>query len=127
METYRLLNIVLLESEFKRGKKSLNEKDLNFAINIEKDLKEKNLYIALIVTLRDISENEGLFIKIKMLGVFEMVNSNALSVEDFSRINAPAIIFPFVREHVSSLTLKAGLEPIFLPPINFVELSKNNK
>jgi preprotein translocase subunit SecB len=33
-------------------------------------------------------------------------------------------MFPFIREHLSSLTGKGGLTPLFLPPVVFAEASK---
>lgn len=43
----------------------------------------------------------------------------------FPKINAPAIAFPYLRAFVSNLTLQAGLKPVILPSINFVELANN--
>jgi preprotein translocase subunit SecB len=62
--------------------------------------------------------------KVKMLGNFEYAEDSSLSVEDFSKINAPAILFPFVREHLASVSMKAGISPILLPPVNFVKLAE---
>lgn len=48
----------------------------------------------------------------------EFANSN------FPKINAPAIAFPYIRAYISNLTLQSGFEPVMLPSINFVKLSK---
>ncbi|MEO6683784.1 MAG: protein-export chaperone SecB [Ginsengibacter sp.] len=58
-------------------------------------------------------------IKVKMAGIFEKQGETALPIESFKEINAPAIIYPFVREHVASLTLKAGIGNVLLPSVNF--------
>jgi preprotein translocase subunit SecB len=42
----------------------------------------------------------------------------------FFQINAPAIAYPFLRAAVANLLLNAGHDPLLLPTINFVELSK---
>lgn len=58
--------------------------------------------------------------------VFECSNSvdeNFLKSE-FAKISAPAIGFPYVRAFMSTLSLQAGLPPIILPSINFVQFSK---
>jgi preprotein translocase subunit SecB len=56
-----------------------------------------------------------------MVGVFECVGESELKDYDlFGRVNGAAIIFPYIREHISGLSLKAGLGPIILPPVNFV-------
>jgi preprotein translocase subunit SecB len=43
---------------------------------------------------------------------------------EFGRISAPAIGFPFVRAFISTISLQAGLAPIIIPSINFVQFSK---
>jgi len=42
----------------------------------------------------------------------------------FLSVNAPAIAYPFLRAFVSNLLLNSGFDPVILPTINFVELSK---
>lgn len=41
---------------------------------------------------------------------------------DFSKLNAPAIAFPFLRSFISNFTLNAGYNPIILPAFNFSEV-----
>lgn len=45
---------------------------------------------------------------------------------EFSSISAPAIGFPYVRAFISGLCLQAGIPPIILPSINFVQYAKTN-
>lgn len=68
-------------------------------------------------------------INIVYSGSFDKSNSNVdeKTIDNFIDINAPAIIFPFVREEVAVLTSKAGIGTILLQPVNFVELSKKKK
>ncbi len=45
----------------------------------------------------------------------------------FTQINIPAIIFGFMREHITSTFQKAGL-PLFIhQPINFIQLAEEKK
>lgn len=55
------------------------------------------------------------------------VITEEFKLSSFPRINAPAIAFPFLRAFVSNLTLQAGMKPVILPSINFVELDKNTR
>ncbi|GAB4130821.1 MAG: hypothetical protein OHK0045_17840 [Raineya sp.] len=64
---------------------------------------------------------------IRMLGTFQCPENPHIPIEDFAKINAPAIIFPFVREHLASVSMKAGINAILLPPINFVKMSEKTK
>jgi preprotein translocase subunit SecB len=44
-----------------------------------------------------------------------------LNLDQFGHVNAAAIIYPYIREHLSNLSAKAGLGLIFLPPVNFAK------
>jgi preprotein translocase subunit SecB len=48
-------------------------------------------------------------------------------LEKIANINCAGILFPFVREAVADLTRKGGLNPVLLPPVNFVELFRQNQ
>ena len=56
---------------------------------------------------------------IKMIGVFEKYGEPVLPDDKFKAINAPAIIYPFIREHLHNLCLKAGIANVLLPTVNF--------
>ena len=40
----------------------------------------------------------------------------------FVKINSPAILFPFVRSYINTMTTNSGLTPIILPAFNFSNL-----
>ena len=129
-QTYKIINVILLESFFSRLSE-INYSDPNFEVKTDVDFdtqnKENTLFVALTLEyLAGIKGNAQKEISshVKMLGIFEYSNSSKLSIEEFSNINAPAIIFPFIREHIASISVKAGLNPILLPPINFVSLAE---
>lgn len=42
-------------------------------------------------------------------------------------VNCPAIVFPYLREFVSDITKRAGLDPLYLPPVNFVKAHKDSQ
>ena len=57
-----------------------------------------------------------------MVGIFECIGESQLKdYEKFGKINGAAIIFPYIREHITNLSMKAGLGPIILPPVNFTK------
>lgn len=68
--------------------------------------------------------------KVVIIGVFKTDgNGDEKQKENFASINAPAILFPYVREAISSASVKSGLPPVLIQPVNFVEMSiqDNNK
>lgn len=43
------------------------------------------------------------------------------TLEQLKNVNCPAIIFPYLRETVSTLVNKANLPPFYLPAVNFID------
>ena len=39
-------------------------------------------------------------------------------LEKFSKVHAPAHLFPFIREIIGNTTMKANIPPLLLPPFN---------
>ena len=125
----RISHIVLLESQFKRVPDVRGDSTQKLEINIEvaASIDSASRRILNEVTLKATSKyNEVIQIeaKIKMAGVFEYENVSEDFLLSFSKINGPSIIFPFIREHLTSLTQKAGVQPITINPVNFVELAR---
>jgi preprotein translocase subunit SecB len=135
---YKIINIVLIDSEFKNlnSLKAHNTEEyskLKRNINIEIGKNTDSQIIQSFVTVTYQSEFENgekeIECKIKMGASFEILGEGdkRLDPEKFSTINGPAIIFPYIREYLSSLSIKAGIPPIVLPPYNFTILPKPDK
>jgi preprotein translocase subunit SecB len=60
-------------------------------------------------------------------GMFKIENLPAQSMEPFLLINAPALLFPFVRRLVADLTREGGFPPLMLDPIDFASLYMKRK
>jgi preprotein translocase subunit SecB len=126
--TYSVSNVILVESRFTRATEVSSIGDLQKHFNIEIEpirLEESVFNIALNVTfyahIIGSDEHEVDFF-VKMVGLFEKVGDlSEIPNEYFVHVNAPAIIFPFVREHIASTTAKSGIDAMLLPPFNFVD------
>ena len=122
---FRINNLLLLESTFKRiSNVSFNNPDKKQVINVdvEVNIKDNNIFVTEQVTLKDfLADVEEVSYVIKMVGVFEKFGESKLDMEEFGRVNGAAIIFPFIREHITNLSAKAGLGLLFLPPMNFTK------
>jgi preprotein translocase subunit SecB len=130
MVTYTLRKIFLSESRLKRHDNSDEWKSIDSAImtNYSQEVQTETLFVSVAVELKFRNKEDKIVLDtfVQMVGVFEPSEKNTFSVEDFATINAPAIIYPFVREHANNLTSKSEF-PFLLPPVNFVELAKKNK
>jgi preprotein translocase subunit SecB len=129
--SYTVKNIFLVESSFKRNptvsKAEHSSNTFNITIepiNTDNDIFNIGLEVEFHSKAKDseVEENE-IDLTVKMIGVFiKEGDIDVIPSDYFINVNAAAIIFPFVREHISSITAKSGIEAVFLPPINFVEI-----
>jgi len=125
---FRINNLLLLESNFKRiSNVTFNnlEKKQVINVDVEVNIKDNNIFVTEQVTLKDLlDEVEEVSYIVKMVGVFEKFGDSKLDMEEFGRINGAAIIFPYIREHITNLSAKAGLGLLILPPFNFTKQQK---
>lgn len=78
------------------------------------------------VSVINIEKSELVKIKVEYHTFFE--TSSEITTEfmqsDFVKVSAPAIGFPYLRAFISTFTLQAGLQPVILPSINFIQFNK---
>jgi preprotein translocase subunit SecB len=109
--------------------KSKIVQDLNIDIT-NSELKSDRFSVYLHLDFNVLYDSKKLIeINVIYSGTFNKSNTSAddNALENFININAPAIIFPFVREEIAAITSKAGIGTVLLQPVNFVELSKKKK
>ena len=117
---FRIDTILLVESSFFRVSNVVfdNERVKNeINIDVGVSVKDKVITVAETVTLdQKFQDTDQVKIRVKMVGVFEVVGITEISdLKEFGRVNGAAIIFPYIREHITSQTLKAGIGAIMLP------------
>lgn len=120
---FRILNLLLLESSFKREPnltlqmdKITSKLDVNVGVQINENIVYVTETVNFTNKVEDVTE---VSIEVVMVGVFEKYGQSNLDLDTFGKINGAAIIYPYVREHVTNLSAKAGMGLIFLPPFNF--------
>ncbi len=64
--------------------------------------------------------------RIVMGGIFQVENADQQHLEIMKKVNCPAILFPFLREAIASITRKAGFPPLYIPVINFAGRSSGS-
>ncbi len=105
--------------------------EFRFRFNVESNYIESDhrLMIKLTAATPDKSEVEyPFYFKVAILGTFNVNESiEPKLLEQLSRINCPAIMFPYARELVSDLTRRAGFPPLYLPVINFVKQARRKQ
>lgn len=127
---FRIHNILLMESNFKRVPNVVfDNPSITQDIRIEGEVTvnaEKNI-VSVIQTLhfsQILNEEKQISATIKMIGIFEKTGESVIDLENFGNVNGAAIIYPYIREHLTSLSVKAGVGIILLPPANFAAYNK---
>ena len=113
---FRILNVLILESSFKREPvidfqvPLENSFDLN--VNSEKVGETNQFVVQVKVILKGLQKEKPEFsVEVTMAALFEKFGEPDFSDEQFLNVNAPAIIFLFIREHISSLGFRAMSGP----------------
>ncbi len=85
---------------------------------------DKGLYevvVAATVTAK-MGEKAMFLIEVKLAGVFQILNVPDEDMERILAIMCPNTLFPFLREAVSDMSVRAGFAPVLLNPVNFETL-----
>lgn len=85
--------------------------------------KEKHLLI-LRMNTRVYSDKREVDIKVSLVAHFGYKSAQQDDLDKYIAYNAPAIIFPYVRAYISSLTGLSGVSPIILPTLKMEEFGK---
>ena len=112
-----LKNIMITDGIFKRTEDSLENVELrvNVAHNIEQ-LSEVEYKITLELSVADPEGKLSVFVK--GMAIFETEQKTRTLIER----NTLAIMFPYFRSYVSTLTTQPGMTPIVLPAMNIMTM-----
>ncbi len=69
-----------------------------------------------------LGERTMFLVEVTQGGVFQIRNVPASELPPILGIACPNILFPYLRESVSDLTVRAGFPPVLLNPVNFEAL-----
>jgi preprotein translocase subunit SecB len=128
MAKLRLKDVRLVGLAFNVSKDFSESEDglefrFDFGISGSYDKDRNEIKVELRVSTPDSTQAAWPFLfDVRMVGLFEAdIDLEDTVIDQFVRVNCPAIIFPYVREIVSNLTQRAGFPPLYLPVINFVK------
>ena len=118
-------DIILKELVFSR-KEGFSERPV-FQINLEASVSisqdEDKLAYEMSCGIKD--EKEFFNIKCAMIGFFSVIKGEEnMGLKEYSNLNAPAAIFPYIREIIASTTTRAGIPPVVIPPVNLTAIKR---
>lgn len=112
-----LKNIIITEGHFKRNEDSLENLELKVGVSHDVErLSEREYKITLELNVADPEEKLSVFVK--GMAIFETKQENQMLIER----NTLAIMFPYFRSYVSTLTTQPGMTPIVLPAMNIMTM-----
>jgi preprotein translocase subunit SecB len=118
----KLDKLLIPECHFVRSEDNLDGLTLNVDVTKYVERIEDNKYkVVLLLAMMD--EAKKVALNVKCLAYFTTLQDN------FSMLskNAVAIMFPYVRSYVSTLTTQPGMSPIVLPPMNIAAMFHNGQ
>ncbi|PPC82800.1 MAG: protein-export chaperone SecB [Methylotenera sp.] len=96
--------------------------------NLAQQVEESVFEVAIKVTVTSkIAEKTVFLVEVTQAGIFQIRNVPAENMEMIVGITCPNILFPYLRESVSDLIVRAGFQPVLLNPINFEALFAQQK
>jgi preprotein translocase subunit SecB len=122
-------NVVLIEEKFWRDYdvKSTCETDISFELSKNTQNNKHFTKIKTEFVCID-NEKEVLNLSCVFVGIFSEEEGNEnLNIEEYINEFSAALMFPYIREHLYTVTSKAGIKPLRLPPMNILALLKKNE
>ena len=121
------IDVILKELTFSR-KEGFSEKPiLNIRLESEASISDNGDNLTYEMTCEIYDESKHFNIKCTMIGFFSPIpGQENMSLREYSELNAPAAIYPYIRETVAATTIKAGLPPVIIPPTNLSIIKKKN-
>jgi len=84
--------------------------------------------VTVTVTAKLAEKDKVLFlVEAKQAGIFQVRNIPEAEIEPILAVVCPNILYPYLREVVSDVVVRAGFAPVILNPINFEALYHQQK
>ncbi len=85
-----------------------------------KKMDEEHYEVVLRITITVTEEDATVYlIEVQQAGIFRVVGLEATQLAHMLNTQCPAILFPYAREMIDSVSVKGSFPALMLPPINF--------
>lgn len=128
----RFLNFALtkvsfnLNREFKQGE--AKEVSIEPELATSNDIKKEEKQLIVLLGVRQVKGDLPYYFEVESAALFQFDELPEEKIlKQFSVINCPAIMFPYIRETIADLTRRAGFQPLHLNPVNFIQLAKERE
>lgn len=115
--------ILLKESVFRRLPVIPDDLKMNISFSVANNFTDDGRRLVTELSCKINDEGAPVELFIAFIGVFSSIGNANMSLEQFSKVNASAMILPYIREEIHSRFTKASLSNLaILPPINLQAL-----
>lgn len=130
LKDYKFDKVELNFSDLKNGDLKLDIEPSGLFVGKDKSFVLTFVFKAIVVD--DKSLDEKTVVNIRCVAVFDFKNVNSFNnIPQYFYSNSIAILFPYIRAFVSTVTLQANIPPMIIPTMNLsslkTELEKNTK
>lgn len=94
---------------------------------IDKEIYEVVITSTLTATLPSVKDKVMFLIEVQQAGVFHVRNIPQEEMEAVLAVVCPNILYPYLREVVTDLSVRGGFSPVLLNPVNFEALYQQQK
>lgn len=103
--------------------------EINMQLGGKNQTIEEGLYeVLLTVTVTaKIKEKIMFLVEAQQAGIFRIQNLSNEEIDPVLGIGCPNILFPYLREVVSDVVIRAGFPPVILSPVNFEGIYQQKK
>lgn len=117
----------IIESHIKQNHENIaHDLKLSFSPKGEIDKTQSIFLLTLETKIEDDNNAFSANIIAKATYTFDK-DADPAHIDNFFYINAPAILFPYIRAYISTLTTLSGTKPVTLPTLNLSSLGKDLK
>ncbi len=124
---FKIIRSLIERNEFEPNGNELSKRiSLGFAPKGIINKTQGNFQLQLGVKIED--ENKSFNIEIDAIANYTFEKKESLdNLNDLFYKNAPALLFPYIRAYISTLTNLSGFDPINLPTLNMTKLGEDLK
>ncbi|MBA7553274.1 Protein-export protein SecB [subsurface metagenome] len=124
---FQFINFKIIKSYFEMG---INQEEYTFSLDfspkgiINKDKTSFELELNVIIN----EENNNFKAEITAVGTYTFDSEiDVDTLDKYFYVNAPALMFPYIRAYISALTTLSGLKSINMPTLNLTQIGPELK
>lgn len=95
--------------------------ELEIELGTENTMLEQDVHeVSIIISAHAIHADEPFFhVEVEQSGIFVVKGASESALQEVLGSECPSILFPYAREQISDVVMRAGLPPLYISPVDF--------